>query len=465
PCIQTLAHLKQTLKWEYGNSMRDTADVLLVGSEKVYDFIEAMFKTIKETFRTHRIHIGMDEAFDLGRGHSIEANGFKHHSELMTMHLEHVCDLLRKYEMAPMMWDDMFFRALAPHGDHYDLSAGVNQEVVEMVPPEISLVYWDYYHADRAFYEGALKLREAFNNPVIFAGGVWKWTGYAPNYDRTFVTSQAALASCKANGIEEVIATMWGDDGDETPIDACMLGLLLFGEHSYMDEVSDEWLDRRCQFLTGLSMEDFKSLQELDYIPGVARPNLESVNPHKFLAYQDPLLGAFDNYVKDLDLYTHYAQLGEKYAELSTKSLYYTQMFEMYSKLAYMLSLKATFGAELRQAYHADDREMLQVYIDERIPTLRTEIKEFVTALRKVWYTDCKANGFEILDIRFGGILSRLETASLRLHHYLSGELEALEELEEELLPFNLHWVQADEMVNINQYLHIASPAIFSHCI
>ncbi|WP_242824086.1 family 20 glycosylhydrolase [[Clostridium] dakarense] len=34
PCIQTLAHLKQTLKWSYGNEIKDTEDVLLVGKKK-----------------------------------------------------------------------------------------------------------------------------------------------------------------------------------------------------------------------------------------------------------------------------------------------------------------------------------------------------------------------------------------------------------------------------------------------
>ncbi len=28
PCIQTLAHLKQTLRWPYGEGMKDTQDVL-----------------------------------------------------------------------------------------------------------------------------------------------------------------------------------------------------------------------------------------------------------------------------------------------------------------------------------------------------------------------------------------------------------------------------------------------------
>lgn len=40
PCIQTLAHLIDALKWPCFQGMRDDEDTLLVGSEKVYKFIE-----------------------------------------------------------------------------------------------------------------------------------------------------------------------------------------------------------------------------------------------------------------------------------------------------------------------------------------------------------------------------------------------------------------------------------------
>lgn len=38
PCIQTLAHLTEALKWNYAIDIRDTADILLAGSEATYTF-------------------------------------------------------------------------------------------------------------------------------------------------------------------------------------------------------------------------------------------------------------------------------------------------------------------------------------------------------------------------------------------------------------------------------------------
>ena len=64
--IQTLAHLNAFLRWR--KDLVDTADIMLVGEEKVYDLIRRMFSSLRECFRTKRIHIGMDEAQMLGRG-------------------------------------------------------------------------------------------------------------------------------------------------------------------------------------------------------------------------------------------------------------------------------------------------------------------------------------------------------------------------------------------------------------
>ena len=45
PCIQTLGHLGNPLRWSVFNGMRDQAAVLLIDEERTYKFIEAMIKT------------------------------------------------------------------------------------------------------------------------------------------------------------------------------------------------------------------------------------------------------------------------------------------------------------------------------------------------------------------------------------------------------------------------------------
>ncbi|EJW89797.1 glycosyl hydrolase family 20, catalytic domain protein, partial [gut metagenome] len=44
PCIQTLAHLRTYLKWPQARKLRDTSDILLVGSKETEKFVRAMIQ-------------------------------------------------------------------------------------------------------------------------------------------------------------------------------------------------------------------------------------------------------------------------------------------------------------------------------------------------------------------------------------------------------------------------------------
>ena len=69
PCIQTLAHMDQFLYWEeMASKYIDLDNVLNVGSKDVKDLIENIITQLSNTFRSKRIHLGMDEAYNLGRG-------------------------------------------------------------------------------------------------------------------------------------------------------------------------------------------------------------------------------------------------------------------------------------------------------------------------------------------------------------------------------------------------------------
>ena len=463
PCIQTLAHLKQTLRWPYGEGMKDTQDVLLVGEEKTYKFIEAMISSLRECFRSKNIHIGMDEAFDLGRGHYLTKHGHVPHQKLMVEHLNKVNEIAKKYDFKPMIWDDMFLRCGAPDGGYYDLDIVITPEIANNIPEEVSLVYWDYYNSDKEKYKKLLDIRDDFNNNIIFAGGCWRWSGFAPNYSKTFETTNAALNQCKAKGIKEVFATAWGDDGSETPIYSIIVGLILFGEHGYYDKVEKEWIDERCKSLTGLSMEDFTSLEELDLVPSVKIPNMEVCNPSKYIAYQDLLLGAFDKHLEGLDLEEHYINLSKKYEEIGEKSERFKLMFTMYSKLAAYLSVKSEIGLEIRKAYLEKDNDALRLIAYNFIPEIQEKLKSFHKSFRDLWYKECKGQGFEVIDIRLGGVMARCDSTMYRIKAYLKGNIDKIEELEEERLYFSEHFGGDDcKLICCNEYQKIATQNILS---
>ena len=110
PCIQTLGHLNTHMRWRAAAPYKDTATVMMVGAEETYKLIAEMLQTCKECFTTRRIHLGLDETMDLGRGAYLKKNGFRVGHDIYLEHLNKVTDMALAEGFAPMMWSDMFFR-------------------------------------------------------------------------------------------------------------------------------------------------------------------------------------------------------------------------------------------------------------------------------------------------------------------------------------------------------------------
>ncbi|TLS51156.1 beta-N-acetylhexosaminidase [Paenibacillus antri] len=462
PCIQTLAHLTEALKWNYAGKLRDTSDILLVGAEETYEFIERTIRAASKPFRSDRIHIGMDEAHQLGLGRYLELNGYRKRFDMMNEHLKRVAAIAEAEGSTPMIWSDMYFRLGSKTGGYYDLDAVIPDDVVRDMPKNVQLVYWDYYHTDEAFYREFIRKHKAFGSMPVFAGGVWTWNGIAPNYGKTFDTTNAALAACKAEGVREVFATMWGDNGAETNLFAGLAGLQLFAEHGYADAVDAEALAARFETCSGGGkLSDFLALSRFDETPGVAAGNPKESNPSKFLLWQDVLIGLYDFNVRGLPMREHYAALVADMADAAERNGPWNRLFRFYLQLALALREKSDMGLRAKAAYDAGDRLRLRALADELEP-----LAESIDALRKLhranWLADCKPFGWEALDIRYGGVLSRLETTRFRLLAFADGEVASVEELEAERLYYDAPWVMSAGTLGRGRYDRIVTAGTFS---
>ena len=231
PCIQTLAHLSPALRWQCFDEIKDTDDILLCGEEKTYEFIEAMIRACRNSFRSKRIHIGMDEAFMLGLGKYREKNGHPEREKIFCDHLKRVNEICKKYDFKPMIWSDMFYRLA--FGGAYETDGSIAQEVKKLIPDNVDLVYWDYYQHDAGAYQKAIASHQEFHNNILFAGGAWRWLGFAPHIQKSQEASRVALDVCIKNGVQEVFCTAWGDDGNEASMFTILPTLQLFAEYSY----------------------------------------------------------------------------------------------------------------------------------------------------------------------------------------------------------------------------------------
>lgn len=460
PCIQTLAHLREALKWEYANEIRDTDDILLLGENKTYDFLEKIISSAAEPYRTNRIHIGMDEAHELGLGRYLDKNNYTHRYELMNQHLEQVTKITDALQLKPMLWSDMYFTLGSEKNTVYDPKAIFPLEMVEQIP-NVQLVYWNYYQHKKEEYIYMFNRHAELKKDTIFASGIWTWNGMVPNYGKTWVTVNAGLEAAKEAGIKEVFATMWGDNGQETSLLTVLPGLQLFAEHAYNRKVVKEKIESNFRFSNGSNLEDFLMLSALDEVPGVSKYNLSASMTAKVLLWQDLLIGLYDKNIEGLPLNNYYSKLTLQLEEAMGRNPEFHNLFDFYVKLSKVLGTKAELGIRLKETYDKKQKEDMKEKV-EIIKLLKVLVDELKTAHRTLWLDNNKPFGWEVLDIRYGGLLSRIDTASYRLTDWIEGNITSIEELEAHRLLYKGPYGNPEGTIGNALYHRIVTASAFS---
>ncbi len=457
PYVQTLAHFNQLTRYEHYQRFIDTDDILLIGDERTYEFLDHYLGTIAGTFRSRTINIGMDEAHMVGLGRYLESHGFVDRTKLLQEHLKRVMQLCAKYGLHPQMWSDMFFR-LSCGGEYY--SENMQEEVV--VPEGLELIYWDYYSLDKDRYGRMLRRHKKITENIGFAGGAWKWTGFTPHNRYSIGIGRAALAACKENGIGSVVITGWGDNGGEASTFSVLPALLADADEAYenpcREQRASDWSDERFAHITGI---DFASFMKIDSgNPDIAKGKSIN-NAGKFLLYNDPLLGMFDSLTDQLpeDYYDH-AAAGLSQVLEHCRNAEYAYIFRTQESLCRVLALKAALGAEIHKAYAEKDRERIRTLAADAIPEILARLDQFYQDYRTQWRCENKEYGFEVQSIRLGGLRRRLLDTGERLQAFAGGSVSALEELEEAALPFSYVENTGLESLDYNLWSNIASPAV-----
>lgn len=437
PCIQTLAHLTDAIKKPAIAPLADTKSVLMVDNDAVYDLIERIITEMSSCFRSRRIHVGMDEAWDLGLGQYLKKNGYCPAGELMARHLVRVKEILDRHDLAPMMWADMFFRARSKKGIYRDLDVEFLPEDRNRVPKGMELVYWDYYLTDTKDYLRGLNACRYLTDKVIFAGCARNVRTFASHYQKSYITTTAALAACRQAGIRQVIATVWGDDHRESSTYAVLPSLLLFAELTYHEAPSHEALRERLVEVTGIAASVFDHVEALDAHPDYNGKNEENLSLTRAIIWQDLLLGLLDRDLCGCHFRTHYEALVPLLDEDAKRFPVLAPQLIFWREVARVCALKADLGKALYQAYHAKDRAALATLTETDLPALLAAMKSLRLAHRDYFFAEYEPIGWEILDIRYGGAIARIDTASARLQDYLAGRIDRLAELEEPRLSFS----------------------------
>ena len=430
PCIQTLGHLKRILHWPAYHHLRDNDEVLLADLDETYELLDQMIHAATAPYRSKRIHLGMDEAYGVGLGAHLTRYGYEDPHSVIGRHLSRVLGICDKHGLHAMMWSDMYFHL---DGRNYHSPGLPSEKAKAAVDPRITLMYWDYYQPKEEAYADALYKHAQFPAPTVFAGGIWTWIGPAPDYPTTLQNTVSGLTACAKANIPLALATAWGDNGGECNLTAALLGLQLSGELTFRPDYDEDELARRFRRCCHADAQAFLDLSLLNYMPGMKDNPSDPVNACKFMLYQDPLIQLFEADTAGYAMAEHFGSLVTRYARYALENPDYALLFDFYTALANALALKCVWHEQAGDAVRSRNREQAAALADG-IPATVEALDTLRVVWRRLWESTNKPNGFEIIEVRMGGIAARMATAGEKMRAFALGQVDTIPELEEQAL-------------------------------
>ena len=440
--VEGLSHLSKVLRWHPYGDMQEDAATLLVGEERTYRFLEHLIDAATKPFRSKNVIVFLDEAFNLGKGTSLEKSGeYRESFYYMKQHIPRLIEMCRERGLNMITSGDMFMVASNPDEDNffkklYAIKGPLSKEIIDAADWPVDYLLWDYSHHDESTYEALIKRYREFGKCEFFLAGIWNWLGFGVDYDKTFATVIPAARACKKNGIKDFVVTTWGcDAGMENFWSDNLLGLQLVAEHSYGDEPSDSELAERFFACTGCNMNDFLELSYVDHVYGQRTgEGPDYVNLSRTVMWQDLLFGKYDYHIKDNSLAEHFKTVAEKLEAAAERNGNYGKYLATRALLARVLEIKATIGVRITTAYRKRDIYAMCGFISTVLPELKKRVLLLRDSHRDLWYSVHKPMGWEAEDARYGVLLSRIDSAIYRLQRHINGWDKTLPELEAERL-------------------------------
>ncbi|MCL1857146.1 MAG: beta-N-acetylhexosaminidase [Kiritimatiellaeota bacterium] len=429
-CIQTLAHLEQLFRWpEYGE-LQDFDSTIFVGNPKAYELIGKMLDSVSDCFATRQIHIGMDEAWHLGRGKYLDANGWRRRFDIFNEHLAKVVALCKERGLSPMIWSDMYFAMREGANGYYDRNGDIPADVVAAIPKEVNLVYWDYYHADPKFYRDWIAKHRAMGFEPKMASGVWTWSRFWHDRHTTEANAGACIEACRAEKLDDVFFTLWGDDGAYCDFDSAWAGMTWAADKCYADG------GRTSPCAVPLASR-FRAICGGDYEAVSCASDVNRANAPALL-WDDPIYGMYAN---EGTLPNDLPRWGDVIASLekvATALAAFPPQNPNAGDLEFAALLAETLAKKLRT------RQRLEMAYDERDPSklaavardaldVAERLGRLETVWRRGWMLRNRPHGWELIEGRLAILASRHRELARRIDEYLSGDVPSIPELDDRL--------------------------------
>ena len=428
PCIQTFGHMQDYLRWQANTDVKDSAECLLADNEKTYELIEAMVSTVSDAFKSRRIHIGFDETRGMGLGRYLIDHKYTDRNEIFCRHLVRVKEICFKYGYKPMMWSDMPFRLGGDgYAEEYDENCVIPPIVFEATA-DVDMCYWDYYIYHYELYDHNIIRHFALFNQskVIFSGAVWARDYHVINMEQTMKTMLPALEACLDNGMKDVNATIWGN-ASFTNLEQSLIGLPVFSEYCYIGK--------------GCTEDDIYKVSA--YLTKVPRKYTEAISEFHLEFPQSFSMGArlmwcdvlFELMHHNLDYAWARDRLSKALRVIEAEEKDHAICPKEYAEKLFKIAIiKCDILGGLRGAYQTGDKAFMDMVANEYIDTLIPLYERVCEIKETLWLNSTRPFGVEKITTVFASVIARHKFAKKRINDYLSGSIDRIEELEQEIL-------------------------------
>lgn len=416
PCIQTLDHLGQYLRWEEAKPVKNTPTTVIPGNEATYELIDKMIAANRAMYTSDTIHIGLDEAFGFYGGNYLKTHKEENPYHVFLRHLKRVNEICLKHGFTKVqMWSDMFFRMGNVDNYYYDPESVIPEDIKNAIPDNVELVYWDYYNRDYNIYDKMIQAHREFKNNTVVATGCWTWGYPVYNQEKTEASSPLCIKACIKNDIDTLYVNQWMDDGAMCAYDSSYHGLLNI---AYSALTNGTLNSKVFQQLTNSTLKSKLKLLKLndmqlmplgilwdDVIKGIYLNNETLKNPNCL----DESISHLRSYIKSFNTRSY---------TLSTKYLL---------SLAQVIEIKLQIRKELLKSYFVTKNFDKVIILCKKSRRLFSGLQR---NLRNMWYEYYKSAGLDVLQARIAGEATRVNELVMMIEDLKSGRTNCIEELE-----------------------------------
>jgi hypothetical protein len=196
PVVELLAHMEMTLRHDRYKHLSETGDgggTLCPTSDESFALVKRMIDEIAPAFGARYFHCGLDESEVAGTGRSADAVAEKGIAQVYADYYTRVNQAVRAHGQTMIMYADIVLN---------------HPEILELLPKDIVLMFWDYMPRER--YEGLDKLKE-MGFQTMSLSGMWDWANLYPVYPPGF-ENMCVLAkqTAEIGGLGHFVSS-WGD--------------------------------------------------------------------------------------------------------------------------------------------------------------------------------------------------------------------------------------------------------------